>query len=584
MRKRVAAAALALVVVALFSAPGAAALDSSTEQEWIAVLEMDTHDRHLSAAALNTHTALMTANIATGAAVIRSVPEIGMVVLVGSPESASSVQQMQGVESVIPSLTRRFLPEDPAGIRASRELHGMPVYDDAQTDEPDTQEHEQSAGDDANRELAAKKKLKEPNYRPLQWSRTAIKATRAAKAGIKGKGARVAVLDTGFYLDHPALKHYNKKLSKSMVKGEKLQFSAKAANDRFFLDASHGTHTASILGGADLKGVGTVGVAPEADLVLIKVLYDSGRGSDRELIEVRHQLVATVVDYAQVTSDVEATARRSADSSCAFAAQTYEIEAAMLGILYAIDVGVDVMSMSLSFVADRRGAKDDPNTPQDDSYSASYIKQLIKLYTRVFKIAYNNDVTVVVSIDNDGHNYTKQTKLYSFHAALPHTIGVTATGPVYFAKNQKTSLDKPSGYSSFGGRDVIDFAAPGGTETALHKKPKERCKYKLGKRTLEMPCAYYDWVIGAIGSADATFAKREYGFATRYGWFPGNSMATPHVAGVAALITGKKGKRVPPDQMFKYLKQCSDDIGAKGKDQRFGYGRINAGKVVDLKV
>eukprot|EP00611_Tribonema_gayanum_P005780 TRINITY_DN149_c0_g1_i5.p1 TRINITY_DN149_c0_g1~~TRINITY_DN149_c0_g1_i5.p1 ORF type:complete len:375 (+),score=97.50 TRINITY_DN149_c0_g1_i5:530-1654(+) len=357
MRGRITAAALVLVAVALFSAPGAAALDSSMEQEWIAVLEMDTHDRHLSAAALNTHTALMTANIATGATVIRSVPEIGMVVLVGSPESANSVQQMQGVESVIPSLTRRFLPADPAGIRASRELHGMPVDGDTQMDKPDAQEHEQLAGDDANRELAAKKKLKEPNYRPLQWGRTAIKATRAAKAGIKGKGARVAVLDTGFYLDHPALKHYNKKLSKSMVKGEKLQFSAKAANDRLFLDASHGTHTASILGGADLKGVGTVGVAPEADLVLIKVLHDSGSGSDRELIE---------------------------------------------GILYAIAVGVDVMSMSLSFVADLRGVKDDPNTPQDDSYTASYIKQLIKLYTRVFKIAYNNDVTVVVSIDNDG--------------------------------------------------------------------------------------------------------------------------------------------------------------------------------------
>jgi subtilisin family serine protease len=62
---------------------------------------------------------------------------------------------------------------------------------------------------------------------------------------------------------------------------------------------------------------------------------------------------------------------------------------------------------------------------------------------------------------------------------------------------------------------------------------------------------------------------------TGYGSLSGTSMATPHVAGVAALL-----KAVNPSWTFSQvdnrLKTTAVDLGPSGHDHDFGYGRINA--------
>lgn len=82
----------------------------------------------------------------------------------------------------------------------------------------------------------------------------------------RGKGVRVAVLDTGVQVDHPDL-------IGQVEAAVDFTGSPWGANDR----AGHGTSCATIVAGAD-TGVGIVGIAPEAKLLCGKVLGDGGTG------------------------------------------------------------------------------------------------------------------------------------------------------------------------------------------------------------------------------------------------------------------------------------------------------------------
>lgn len=107
----------------------------------------------------------------------------------------------------------------------------------------------------------------------LDRSTAQIGAPQAWKSGLKGKGVKVAVLDTGVDTSHPDLK--------GRVR-ESVDFSDSASTaDR----VGHGTHVASIIAGSGAASGGRYqGVAPEAELISGKVLNDQGVGADSQII------------------------------------------------------------------------------------------------------------------------------------------------------------------------------------------------------------------------------------------------------------------------------------------------------------
>ena len=136
--------------------------------------------------------------------------------------------------------------------------------------------------------------------------------------------------------------------------------------------------------------------------------------------------------------------------------------------------------------------------------------------------AYSHGVVVVAAVGNNPNG------IPIYPAACSHVIGVAATN----------SSDQRASFSNYG--TFVDIAAPGETIASTY------------------------WSAGS----------NVYALAS------GTSMATPHVAGLAALVLSQYPSRTP-DQIEACIESSADDLGAIGRDNYYGYGRINAYKAVN---
>ncbi len=75
------------------------------------------------------------------------------------------------------------------------------------------------------------------------------------------------------------------------------------------------------------------------------------------------------------------------------------------------------------------------------------------------------------------------------------------------------------------------------------------------------------------GVLQQTFSGNVKNFG--YYFFQGTSMATPHIAGVAALVIAN-GNATTPDMVRDALQSTADDLGAAGRDDFYGWGLVNA--------
>ncbi|MBU6145548.1 MAG: S8 family serine peptidase [Paenibacillaceae bacterium] len=99
-----------------------------------------------------------------------------------------------------------------------------------------------------------------------------IQAPQAWQAGLTGKGVRVCVVDTGV-----DVKHEDVQITKAVSVVGGSQTTDYADRD------GHGTHVAGIIGARD-NDRGVVGVAPQADIIAVKVLNDDGLGSTYDMM------------------------------------------------------------------------------------------------------------------------------------------------------------------------------------------------------------------------------------------------------------------------------------------------------------
>jgi len=203
------------------------------------------------------------------------------------------------------------------------------------------------------------------------------------------------------------------------------------------------------------------------------------------------------------------------------------------GIMYAANSGADVINMSLGATFYKNG-KD--------------AQELIHATQRSIDYAYRNGVTIITSAGNLSMNADGNRSIIVVPADLNNVISVSATGPIDRHNNPDTYLDYPASYTNIG-RSLVDIAAPGGD-------------YRLYPNQFWWEDMVYSTIPGG------------------WSWSAGTSMASPHVAGVAALIIGKNGGDMDPHEVEKQLLKSADKIDTNGKSLFYGKGRLNAYRAV----
>ncbi len=438
-----------------------------------------------------------------GGTIVRTIPQIGvLVVSTTDTRFAERASTVAGVEAVTPNLPVRSA----LGIGTDETLDSIGAsysFEDewmAQAVNPPNPAEDDPLFD-------------------AQWNLDAVDAPEAWDTGERGADARVFILDTGIAVNHPDLApNLNLALCKSFVPGEPVDpvLTQPGRPLPFF---NHGSHVAGIIAAAD-NAFGTIGVAPETEIVAVKVL-------------------SSVLGFGWTDWIAD-------------------------GIVYAADNGADVINMSLGGVVRHRGYLENMGTPGDPSddiwVSANEVAADLNLWKRALQYANKKGVTIVVSAGNGFTDANQDQDAIIVPAQLPYVISISATAPVRWAYDQTTNLDEKAPYSNFG-PSLVDLSAPGGAFD----------------RTL-LP-----WTLVSVGRVTGPDIAFDGVFnASPGGWFwvSGTSMSAPHVSAVAALIISKNGGSMKPSRVYAALKASADDIGSSGRDGFYGHGRVNAYEAV----
>ncbi|HAQ08547.1 MAG TPA: serine protease [Bacillus bacterium] len=116
---------------------------------------------------------------------------------------------------------------------------------------------------------------------PKIWSKT------------KGNGIKVAVLDTGCDITHPDLEE--------RIIGGRNFTDDDRSNPGIYNDYNgHGTHVSGTIA-AQENNAGVIGVAPEADLLIVKVLNKAGSGKYEWIIEGIHYAIEQKADIISMS-------------------------------------------------------------------------------------------------------------------------------------------------------------------------------------------------------------------------------------------------------------------------------------------
>ena len=226
------------------------------------------------------------------------------------------------------------------------------------------------------------------------------------------------------------------------------------------------------------------------------------------------------------------------------------------GILWAADHGANVANMSLG-----------------GGFSKTAAGRYVAIINRVFNYAKQRGMLIVVAAGNDAADLDHNGNEFVTYCDAPHVICVASVG----LPTATGDADAPAFYSNFG-RSAISVAAPGGNASPTPSG------YTISTWPWGNDIASWVWSycsktrIARFTAPPATYAPilTVCVAGNRLSGFIGTSQASPHVAGLAALLMAEYGTGQP--QTIKKLIQES----AVPIDPLYGRGRISVSNALGL--
>lgn len=230
------------------------------------------------------------------------------------------------------------------------------------------------------------------------------------------------------------------------------------------------------------------------------------------------------------------------------------------GILWAADHGADVANMSLGV------AGGVPKT----GFGA-----YVSLVNRTFNYAKSKGMLMVVSAGNDAADLDHNGNIFAAYCDAPHVVCVSAVGP---ATATSTNIDEPAYFTNIG-RSAISVAAPGGNADAAHNFAVS--PWPWGNDIASWVWSFCSKTRIAGLNASGVPVLTACAAGNRISGFIGTSQASPHVAGLAALLVAEMGHN-HPSAIKAAIQNSADDLGQPGTDPFYGRGRINVAKALGL--
>ncbi|MDM7859027.1 S8 family serine peptidase [Alteromonas sp. ASW11-36] len=346
----------------------------------------------------------------------------------------------------------------------------------------------------------------------------------------------------------------------------------------FDAGGEHGTHVAGTVGAAD-NTFGVIGMAPGVDMHIIKVFNAEGWGYSSDLAKATQLCSAAGANIINMSLGGGGANSTEENAFNSFVADGGLIVAA------AGNDGNSVRSYPAGYPAVMMIGANDANN------DIATFSQFPSCTTGRGKRT-STDETICVEVTAGGVD-----TLSTFPAGLATSSGLNADGSAYVSAAME-NVGNASGSTYFmGTAEAVDSGANGkvcvidrGVISFFDKV--NNCEQSGGVGAVIInnePGVLYGTLgdtnttsIPAVGAAledrsalltastmDITIGASDYGFLS------GTSMATPTVAGVAALVWSNHPSCSGED-IRSALKATALDSGAPGKDVYFGYGMVQA--------